>query len=69
MKIELETCLFFLWNNWMGLLDYAVKGLLEYVKIVRKNSRNLRKNVITGKLFRIFYIFVYVFNGEFCDGD
>jgi hypothetical protein len=48
----------FLWNNRIRQLDYAVKGLLGYVKIVRKNGRNLRKNGKTGKLFRKFYISV-----------
>ncbi len=45
-------------KNWIRHLDYVVKGLLEYVKIVRKNGTNLRKNVKTGKLFRKFYISV-----------
>ncbi len=59
--MELEICVLFLWKNLIGWLDYVVKGHLEYVKNVRKNGMNLRKNVKTGMMFRIFYIFVLIF--------
>jgi hypothetical protein len=40
------------------VLDYVVKGLLDYVKFVRKNGRNLRKNEKSGSIDRKIYNFV-----------
>ncbi len=46
------------------MLDYVVKRLLEYVKIVRKNVMNLRKNVKAVELIRKFYVFVFSFKKD-----
>ncbi len=59
----------FLWKSWIRQLDYAVKGLLVYVKIIRKMVGIYGKMGKLGSCSGNFIFLCRVFKGEFYGGD
>jgi hypothetical protein len=64
-----DLFILFLWKNWIGWLDYVVKGLLEYVNIERKNGRVLEKMWKLGGCSGDVIFLCRVFYGEFYGSD